>query len=192
MRSIVRASVSCSMPVNSISLAWASLNPAHPGLSATEKAIRVATLWFVGLSVYQLTDIRLLKGLFDYGPVFRSPADILVYALDVGLVPIATVAFWRRKALAWMVLTSYLAFSLAVSLWAFWSAIGRKSSGIIAFDGLHTLSSPALLLMWAAAVAYTLYQMSRPAFRAAFAINAGLLRVTVALVLLLGIIMVAL
>lgn len=146
-----------------------SINPFRPGIPSTEKNIRIIVISFGILFLYQF--INEFKTIFFYIKYIPgSPLESSFYLLPHLLLPIATLMFWKRKRIGWILLAAFVVFAIVITLSALIQSLQWSPSGIAAFDNLFPRPSttsfiiPLILFIW------TLYALCKTNIREAFSI----------------------
>jgi len=104
-----------------------TINPLQQEIPSTEKMIRLITLVFAGLFLYDvISDYHMhLSNLKDLP---RYPYELGVSFFFLLLLPVAIYFFWKRKSPGWILLTAYLCFSIVGTLWLLFMASTRHST----------------------------------------------------------------
>jgi len=147
-----------------------SINPFHRGVSSTEKNIRIIVIAFGILFLYQfINEFKTILFYIKYIP--GSPLESSFYLLPHLLLSIATLMFWKRKRIGWILLGAFVVFAIVITLAALIQSFLWTPSGIAAFDNLFPRPSttsfiiPLILFIW------TLFVLCKPNIREAFSIN---------------------
>ena len=147
-----------------------SINPFHPGISSTEKNIRIIVISFGVLFLYLFT--KEFKTILLYIKYFsESPLDSCFYLLPHLLLPFATFKFWKRKMTGWISLAAFVVFSTVITIAMLIQSFLWSPSGIAAFDNLFPRPSttsfiiPLILFIW------TLYALCKTNIREVFSID---------------------
>jgi hypothetical protein len=134
-----------------------SINPFHAGISSTEKNIRIIVIAFGVLFLYQfIKDFKIILLYIKDIPEFLLESGF--YLLPYFLLPIATLMFWKRKRIGWILLAAFVVFSTVITLVMLIQSFLWSSSGIAVFDNLFPRPSttsfiiPLILFIWTLAV----------------------------------------
>jgi hypothetical protein len=105
-----------------------TINPLQQEIPSAEKMIRLTTLVFAGLFLYEVfSNFQLhLSNLKDLP---RYPYELGVTFFFLLLLPVALFFLWKRKPLGWILLIAYLCFSIMGTLWLLFMAYTHRSSG---------------------------------------------------------------
>ena len=146
------------------------INPFHPGISSTEKNIRIIVISFGVLFLYLFT--KEFKTILLYIKYFsESPLDSCFYLLPHFLLPFATFMFWKRKMTGWILLAAFVVYSTAITIAMLIQSFLWSPSGIAAFDNLFPRPSttsfiiPLILFIW------TLHALCKTNIREVFSID---------------------
>lgn len=147
-----------------------SINPFHSKISSTEKNIRIIIISFGVLFLYLfIKEFKMILLYIKYFP--GSPMENSSYLLPYLLLAIATIMFWKRKRIGWILLAAFVVFSTVTTIVMLIQSFLRRSSGFAAIDNLFpgpsTISFiiPLILFIW------TLYVLCKKNIREAFSIN---------------------
>jgi hypothetical protein len=143
-----------------------SINPFHPGISSTEKNIRIIVIAFGVLFLYEFKTI-----LFYIKYIPGSPLESSSYLLPHLLLPIATLMFWKRKRIGWILLAAFVVFAIVITLAALIQSFLWEPSGIAAFDNLFPRPSPTSFITQLILFIWTLYALCKTNIREAFSID---------------------
>eukprot|EP01029_Cantina_marsupialis_P030236 TRINITY_DN8077_c0_g3_i2.p1 TRINITY_DN8077_c0_g3~~TRINITY_DN8077_c0_g3_i2.p1 ORF type:complete len:258 (+),score=19.66 TRINITY_DN8077_c0_g3_i2:360-1133(+) len=124
-----------------------TLNPIQNSPIKTEKEIRILTIVFGIISVYQIyNEFGMLKFMFgNDGAVWTF--EMWLYFLPLILVPISTFLFWFRKKIGWILIGIYLIYSaistfvMAIQVW------NIKPTGNPQFDSIFPTTSPYIFAL---------------------------------------------
>ena len=134
-----------------------SINPFHSGISSTEKNIRIIVIAFAVLFLYQfLKDLKIILLFIKDIPGF--PLESSLFLLPYLLLPIATLMFWKRKTIGWILLAAFVVFSTVTTFVILIQSLLWTSSRFAVFDNLFPRPSttsfiiPLILFIWTLAV----------------------------------------
>jgi hypothetical protein len=118
-----------------------TINPVQNGISSTEKSIRLILVVFMGLFLYSfIIDFKWHRALIGDFQLF--PSLVIITLLPVLLLPVSLFLFWKRTRTGWILLATYLLFSLSMSLWNLSRTITWKPYGIASLDNTFQRPSP--------------------------------------------------
>ena len=147
-----------------------SINPFHQGISSTEKNIRIIVVSFGVLFLYLFT--REFKTILLYIKYFsESPLDSSFYLLPHLLLPIATLMFWKRKRIGWILLAAFVVFSVVLTFAMLIQSFQWSPSGIATFDNLFPRPSTTSFIIPLILFIGTLYALCKKIIREAFSID---------------------
>ena len=147
-----------------------TLKPIQKETPSTDKLIRIITLVFGGLFIYQIiSDYRMLTLMIK--DIARFDFSSFLYFLPLVVLSTATFTFWKRKTIGWIILSFFLTYSAFGALWGIWESITRKSSGLAGFDNLFPRPSPMTYIIQLCFLGGTLYILSKPNIREVFKIE---------------------
>lgn len=147
-----------------------TINPIQPGIPSTEKTIRLIVIIFAGIFLYQfLTEFR--TNLAYIKDISRFPFESIIILLPQVLLLVATIAFWRRKKIGWILLTVFLTFSIVCAMWLLFQSFNWKPSGFGDLDNLFPRPSPASYIIQLLFLIGTMYVMCKTNIREVFLID---------------------
>ena len=147
-----------------------SINPFHPGISLTEKNIRVIAITFGVLFLYQfIKEFKIILLYIKYIP--GSLLESSFYLFPHLLLPIATFMFWKRKRIGWILLAAFVIFSTVITTAMLVQSFFRNSSGIAAFDNLFPRPSTTAYIIPLTLFIWTLFVLCKTNIREAFSID---------------------
>jgi hypothetical protein len=146
------------------------INPIQSGIPSTEKTIRLIVIIFGGTFLYQF--IKDFKANLTYVEDFpRFPFESIIYFVPQILLPVATIAFWKRKTIGWRLLTIFLTFSAVGAMWLLFQSFKWKPSGFVGLDNLYPRPSPENYFIQLLFFAGTIYVLCKSNIREVFSID---------------------
>jgi len=147
-----------------------NINPFHPGISSAEKNIRIIVISFSVLFLYLFTSE--FKNILLYIKYFsESPLDSSIYLLPHLLLPVATLMFWKRKRIGWILLAAFVVFSVVLTFAMLIQSFQWSPSGSAAFDNLFPRPSTTSFIIPLILFIGTLYALCKTITREAFSID---------------------
>jgi hypothetical protein len=101
----------------------------------------------------------------------KFPFESMTYLLPLTLLLVATIAFWKRKKIGWILLTIFLTYSAVNAIWLLFQSYNWRPSGYGVLDNLFPEPSPAIYITKLLFVAGTLYVLSKKDMREVFSID---------------------
>ncbi len=158
-----------------------NVNPIQKEAPTADKTIRLISLLFGGFFLLQLYQEF---GMIRYMLTDRSMRwdwSIVLFFLPLLVIPIATLLFYRRHKLGWLLLAVYLTFAGVAAIGTLILALTREPSGIPAIDNLFQRPSPFVSLLTCLFFAGNLWAIGREAVRGVYGITRQTLILTIAL-----------
>ena len=153
-----------------------TINPIQTGINSTEKNIRVIVIVFGGIFLYQLIkDFR--EHIFYLKRFFSSPFDSSMYLLPLILLLVAVIMFWKRKRSGWILLLSYLVFSIIGVIWILLQPFTWSSGGFL--DKLIPRPSPTTYFLQLLFLGATIFALCKPNIREVFVVDKRRMNVTI-------------
>jgi hypothetical protein len=147
-----------------------AVNPIQSGISTTEKTIRIIVITFGCIFVYQFfTHFRMHLAYLKDIP--RFPFESIMYFLPQLLLPVAIVAFWKRKSFGWSLLMILLTFSAVGAMGLLFQALTWKPSGFEGLDNLFPRPSPSTFIIQLVFLIGTIYVLSNTKIREVYSIS---------------------
>jgi hypothetical protein len=147
-----------------------TINPIQSGIPTKEKTIRLIVIVFGGMFLYQF-----VKYYRDYWAFIedipRFPLASILYLLPQIVLPIATIAFWKRKTFGWILLMVFLSFSAVGCLLLLYQSLTWKATGLVGLDNLFSRPSPTTYIPQLLFLAGTMYVLCRQSIRDVFSID---------------------
>ena len=174
----------------SASTLFDTINPIQNGIQTPEKIIRLTTLIFGGLAVYQLyQQLGMFQVLF-HEAVSDWDLSMVLYFFPLVMLPIAILLFWKREKIGWILLAIFLSYSAFNAVILFFMNFGRQASGIYAFEIVFPTVSPAAYLMSLIFFGGFLFLIGKEDVRYLFKISKQTIINTITLTLILNVIFV--
>ena len=108
------------------------INPIQKDLPSSERTIRIVTILFSGLFIFQLyKEFGMLRYMFADGFMWGFDASILIYFVPLLLLPTAIILFYLRKKIGWILATIFLIYKAMSALTMVIMAIRINSSDYI-------------------------------------------------------------
>jgi len=147
-----------------------TINPIQSGTPSTEKTIRLIVIIFGGIFLYQF--IKNFRTHLAYvKDIPRFPFESIIYLLPQILLPVATIAFWKRKTFGWILLSVFLTFSAVGAMWLLFQSFNWKPSGFGGLDNLFPRPSPTSYVIQVLFLIGTLYVLCKTNIREVFSID---------------------
>jgi len=147
-----------------------TINPIQSGIPLVEKTIRLIVIIFGGIFLYQFIE-EFRMHLAYIKDIARFPFESIVYLLPLILLPVATIAFWKRKTLGWTLLTIFLTFSAVGVMWLLFQSFNWKTSGFGNLDNLFPRPSPTTYIVQLLFLGGTMYVLCKENMRQVFSID---------------------
>jgi hypothetical protein len=158
-----------------------NLNPIQNETPTTEKTIRIISLLFGGLFLFQLyREFGMISFMFTDSSIGWD-FSIVLYFLPLVVVPTATVLFYKRKKIGWLLLTMFLTYSAVSAIGLFIFTVNMKPSGFEALDGLFPQTSPTTHIMTFLFFAGTIWVISREKIRTVYKITKQTMILTISI-----------
>jgi hypothetical protein len=123
-----------------------NINPIQESPLKTDKLIKLISIVFGAIAVYQIIkEFGMLSFMFsDQG---EWDFSLILYFLPLILIPTATILFWLRKKIGWILLCIYLSYSVVNTIGLIIMTWDMQSSGNSALDSLFPVTSPTIYIM---------------------------------------------
>ncbi|MCK4661466.1 MAG: hypothetical protein KAT68_01265 [Bacteroidales bacterium] len=166
-----------------------TVNPIQQTIPTAQRLIRLITIMFGLISLYQFyKEFGILKFMFgNNGGIWDF--SIVFYFLPLFLVPTATILFWFRKKLGWILLGTYLTYSAVNSIGLLIQTWNMEPIGIPAFDDIFPQTSPITYILTFLFFVGTMWVISKENVREIFAINRKTMMMTIGIVSILTIVL---
>ena len=160
------------------------INPIQKETPTSEKTIRIISIIFGGLFLFQLyKEFGMLKFMFT-DSYSEWDFSMVLYFLPLIIIPTATILFYMRKKAGWLLLTIFLTYSAVSAIGMIILTMNRKQSGIEGLDSLFP-QIPSLTYM----LAFLFYSgiiwtISREKIRIIYSISKLTMTLTISIVTL--------
>ncbi len=147
-----------------------TINPIQSGIHSTEKSIRLILITCGGIFLYQF--IKYFKAHLGYvKDISRFPFESIIYLLPQIILPVAIIAFWKRKKIGWTLLTVCLTYSGVGALWLLFQSFFLKPIGFSSLDNLFPRPNPTTYFIQLLFLVGTLYVLCKKNIRDIFSID---------------------
>jgi hypothetical protein len=117
-----------------------TLNPFQPGITATERLIRLVIVIFGGLFLYEFI-VGFSINLAYIKDLTRFPLESSIVLAPQLILLLGIILFWMRKAWGWVLLTMYSSFFLVATLWLAFQSTSRDITYLPEMEGLFARPS---------------------------------------------------
>ena len=157
-----------------------TLNPVSTAKPTNEKIILSITLLFAFISIYHIVTNHSWTVIYvrDFN---RTPFYAINAVFPLVTLPVATIAFWGRKKIGWILLTAYLTYSSLWTLRFFERSFQPHHYGIKALDNLIQRPSPTSFIIPCIFYIASLCLIARPSMRETFTVNKNTMIRTIAI-----------
>ena len=155
-----------------------TINPIQSEIPSTEKTIRLIVIIFSGIFLYQFTT-GFRDNMAYIKDIPRLPFESISILLPQILLPIATIAFWKRKTLGWILLTAFLTFSAVGAMWLLFQSFYWKPSGFAGLNNFFPRPSPTKYIIQLLFLVGTIYILSKTNIREVYSIDKQKMGVTI-------------
>ena len=158
-----------------------NVNPIQNETPTTEKTIQIISLLFGGLFLFQLyKEFGMICFMFT-----DSSSDwdfsMVLYFLPLIVVPTATILFYKRTKIGWLLLTMFLTYSAVSAIGLFFLTMNMKSSSFEALDNLFQQTSPSTHILTFLFFAGTIWAVSRENIRTVYTITKKTMILTISI-----------
>lgn len=158
-----------------------NVNPIQNETPTTEKTIRIISLLFGGLFLFQLyKEFGMISFMFIDSSAGWDFSMVL-YFLPLVVVPTATVLFYKRKKSGWLLLTMFLTYSAVSAIGLIILTINMEPSGIPALDSIFPQTSPSTHILTFLFFAGTIWAISRENIRTVYTITKQTMILTISI-----------
>ena len=158
-----------------------NINPIQKEMPTSEKTIRVISILFCGLFLFQLhKQFGMLKFMFTESYA-EWDFSMVLYFLPLIIIPTATVLFYMRKKTGWLLLTIFLVYSAVSAIGSFILAIKWKPSGTT-LDNLFPQIQPITYLLSFLFMSGIIWVISREKMRNIYSISKPTMVLTISIV----------
>jgi hypothetical protein len=157
-----------------------SLDPVLWNKVTTGKIILLIGIVFAVIAIYSL--VKSADAIFFYLQYLAQyPLETLLLVFPLLVLPVAVVGFLIRKPLGWILLATYLSFSIISTAWTFIHSIRWQPAGLTAADKVFRHPSPIVILIQLLFLSGTLYAICRNDIRAIYRIDKQKMGITIIL-----------
>lgn len=147
-----------------------TINPVQSEKPSTDKTIRFIVIIFGGLFLYQLiadfgTHLAYIKDFPEF------PFASSMYLLPQIFLPIATITFWKRKTVGWILLTIFITSTAVGEMSLLFQAFTWKHTGLGSLDIIFPRPSPTTIIVQLLFSGGTLYVLCKTYIREVFSID---------------------
>lgn len=151
------------------------INPIQKETSTSERTIRIVLLFLVGLFLFQLyiyIKFGVLKYLFtsDYA---KWNLSMVFYFFPLVVIPTATILFYMRKKIGWLLLIIFLTFKAVSAIGQFIVAVKMAikihSTGIVSLGSPQI--SPTISILSLALFSGIIWTISRKKIRTIYSVS---------------------
>lgn len=153
--------------------------PVQNEIPAAEKIIRIISLLFGGIFVFQLYNKLSMIGYMFSDSSEGWDFGIVLYFLPIVVLPAAIYLFYRRKKLGWILMTIYLTYSALSVIQLLILSIKMNNSGFEAMDKLYPQPSTTVQLISILFLVGTIWVISSNRIRIVYAISTLTLILTI-------------
>lgn len=147
-----------------------TINPIQSEIPSTEKTIRLIVIIFGSIFLYQfIKEFR--TNLVYIKDIPRFPFVSIILLLPQILLPVATLAFWKRKSFGWTLLTIFFTSSAVATMWLLFQAFNWRPSGFAGLDNLFPRPSPTTYIFQLLFLVGTIYVLNKANIREVFSID---------------------
>lgn len=152
-------------------LVFDTINPNQKSDPTAERSIRLITIVFGLIALYQLFNQFQLILFMLTDSTTGWDLGMVEYFLPLILLPVATVLFWTRKKIGWILMATYLtystisAFGLVIITW------NMEPMGVSAFDNLFPQASTTTQILTTLIFGGTLWVLNKNEVKENFKIN---------------------
>jgi hypothetical protein len=106
------------------------LNPIKISPPTPEKLIKLVSFIYGGIFLYKLiNDFKSIPGYIEDLP--RFPFESIFYLGPIVILIFAIINFWKRNIIGWILLASFIIFSIGEIFWALYESLKFKSPNLI-------------------------------------------------------------
>jgi hypothetical protein len=119
-----------------------TISPIQNGIRTPEKIIRLITILFAIIAIYKIyNEFWFLRFMFTDG-LSKWDLSTIAYMLELILLPITVILFWKRKRIGWILLALLLTSSAMSAIELFFYNFNRKPSSFPGLNKLFPVVSP--------------------------------------------------
>jgi len=156
-----------------------NVNPIQNEILTTEKTIKIISLLFCVLFLFQLyKEFGMVSFMFTDSSA-NWDFSMVLYFFPLVVVPVATILFYKRKKLGWLLLTMFLTSSAVSAIGLFILTMIMKHSGFDATDNFSPQTSLTTYLLTFIFFAGIIWTISKENIRSVYAINKQTMLLTI-------------
>jgi hypothetical protein len=162
-----------------------NVNPIQNETPTTEKTIKIISLLFVGLFIFQLyKEFGMISFMFTDS---SAGWDFIMglYFLPLVVVPTATIMFYKRNKFGWLLLTIYLTYSAVSAIGLFILTMNMEPLGVTALDSIFPQTSPTTHILTFLFFVGTIWAISRENIRTVYTITKQTMILTISITVLI-------
>lgn len=154
-----------------------TLNPIQTEVPTANKLIRLISIAFFALFLYKIiSDFRLFSAMIK--DIAKFDSFSFFYFLPFVILPTASITFWMRKTIGWMLSVFFIIYSIIGAIWVLLESINWKPAGNF-FDDLFPRPSPIAYIFLILLLIGMLYVISKQNIRKIFKIDRQRLLITI-------------
>ncbi len=158
-----------------------NVNPIQNETPTTGKTIKIISLLFGGLFLFQLYK--------EFGMISFIITDsstgwdfsMLLYFLPLVVVPTVTILFYKRKKIGWILFTMFMTYSAVSAIGLFILTINMEPLGIPSFDSIFPQTSPPTHLLSFLFFTGTIWALCRENIRTVYTITKQTMIITISI-----------
>lgn len=148
-----------------------AINPIQNGIQTPEKTIRLIVIALTGIFFYRIfKQFNLLRFILTDSEGGWD-MSMLEYFFPLIILPLATIYFWKRKKIGWILLSIFLTYSAISSIGLFFMSLGQQPLGNPALDVIFPIVSPIIYLFGLFVYVGTLWTISKEGIREIYQID---------------------
>lgn len=148
-----------------------TITPIQNGIQTPEKIIKLTTLIFGGISIYRIfKEFGMLRYLLTES-IGKWDLSMIEYFFPLIILPLATILFWKRKKIGWILLSIFLTYSAVNAIGLFFINLGRQPSEINVLNSIFSTVSPIAYLITLLFFGGTLWLICKANIRDVFQIT---------------------
>jgi hypothetical protein len=157
-------------------------NPIQAKAPSPDKIIKIISITFCGLFLFQLfKEFGMIKFMFTDREA-KWDFTMVIYFLPLLIVPTATILFFKRTKIEWLLLTIFLTFSAVSSIGLFILALNRDSSRFPALQIIFPHTSPITHILALMFFAGMLWSISKESIREIYSVNIKYMITTISII----------
>ncbi len=164
------------------------ISPKPKETPPAEKTIMIVSLLFGGIFLFNLyKELGMIRFMFT-----DSSADwdfsMVLYFLPLIIVPTATILFYKKKKLGWLLLTMFLTYSAISAIVLFVLTINLEHSGVETLDSIFPQTSPTTQFLTFLFFTGTIWAISRENIKTVYSISKQTMVLTISITALIVVI----